>query len=95
MAVQAYIEPERGLTLRWSLQRNDDTTLPPSHTVEIVFILPPDFSHRGIANVPGVLMELGESTRGTPLAKITDNSFAFQRSITATLPGTARVSSSL
>jgi hypothetical protein len=80
MAVRAYIEiPERGLALRWSLQRNDDPTLPVSHTIEIVFTLPPDFPRGGIANVPGVLMKLGESTRGTPLAglgaKITDNSF--------------------
>jgi hypothetical protein len=80
LAVRAYVEiPGRGLALRWSLQRNDDTTLPASHTIEIVFTLPPDFRHGSIVNVPGVLMKVGKSTRGVPLAglstKITNNAF--------------------
>jgi hypothetical protein len=79
-AVRAHVEiPERGLALRWLMQRNDDTTLSASHTIEIMFTLSPDFPHGGIASVPGVLMKLGEATRGTPLVGIsaaaTNNSF--------------------
>jgi hypothetical protein len=41
--------------------------------------LPADFPHGGIANIPGVLMKQGESTRGIPLAglavKVTTNFF--------------------
>ena len=39
-----------------------------SHTVEIMFNLPPDFAGGGIANVPGILMKQSEQTRGVPLA---------------------------
>jgi hypothetical protein len=61
------------------LRRNDDKTLPASHTVEVMFTLPPDFAHKGITNIPGVLMKQSESTRGVPLAglavKVTSNFF--------------------
>jgi hypothetical protein len=54
-------------------------TLPASHKIEIVFTLPPDFPHGGIANVPGILMKPGETTRGVPLGgiavKVMANSF--------------------
>ena len=52
---------------RWSLRRNDDKQLPASHLVEIAFTLPPDFPHRGISNIPGMLMKQGETVRGIPL----------------------------
>jgi len=79
-AVRADIEiPEQHMSLRWSLRRNDDKALPASHTVEIMFALPPDFAHGGIANIPGVLMKQDESTRGVPLVgrtvKVTNNFF--------------------
>jgi hypothetical protein len=41
--------------------------LPASHTIEIVFMLPPDFPHGGISSVPGLLMKQSETTRGVPL----------------------------
>jgi hypothetical protein len=67
------------MSIRWSLRRNDDSRLPASHTVEIVFTLPPNFPHGGIANVPGMLMKPGEPTRGVPLGgialKVATNSF--------------------
>jgi hypothetical protein len=80
VAVRADIEiPELKIGIRWSLRRNDDKQLPASHTVEIVFTLPPDFLHGGIANIPGVLMKQGETTRGVPLngvaVKVTTNFF--------------------
>jgi len=77
LAVRADVEvPERKLTMTWSFRRNTDKSLPASHTVEIMFKLPPDFPAGGISNVPGILMKQAESTRGTPLAglavKVTD-----------------------
>jgi hypothetical protein len=80
MAVRADIEiPDRKITMRWSLRRNTDASLPASHTIEIMFNLPPDFSHGGIQNIPGILMKQAEQTRGVPLAglavKVTTNFF--------------------
>ncbi len=80
IAAQADIEiPAQNMSISWSLRRNDDSRLAASHTVEIVFTLPPDFPHGGIANVPGMLMKPGETTRGVPLrgiaVKFATNSF--------------------
>jgi hypothetical protein len=80
VVVRAEIEiPEQKVSVRLSLRRNDDKQLPASHTVEIVFTLPPDFSHGGISNIPGMLMKQGETTRGVPLngvaVKVTTNFF--------------------
>jgi hypothetical protein len=69
LAVRADVEiPERRITMKFSIRRNTDQTLPASHTVEIMFNLPPDFAGGGIANVPGILMKQSEQTRGVPLA---------------------------
>jgi hypothetical protein len=80
LAIRADIEiPEQNISARWSLRRNDDKTLPASHTVEVMFTLPPNFPHKGITQIPGVLMKQSESTRGVPLAglavKVTSNFF--------------------
>jgi hypothetical protein len=80
IAVRADIEiPEQKISARWSLRRNDDKSLPASHTIEINFNLPGEFAHGGITNIPGVLMKQSESTRGVPLAglavKVTTNFF--------------------
>jgi hypothetical protein len=70
---------ERNMTVTWSLRRNTDQALPASHTIEIMFNLPPDFPGGGIANVPGVLMKESEQARGVPLAglavKVTNGFF--------------------
>jgi hypothetical protein len=80
IGVRADIEiPERKIKMTFSLRRNNDPTLPASHTAELTFVLPPDFSNGGIANVPGVLVKASEQARGTPLAglavKVTDGFF--------------------
>ncbi|MGH6769411.1 MAG: hypothetical protein ACRECO_10385 [Xanthobacteraceae bacterium] len=80
IAVRADVEiPDRKLAMTWSLRRNTDKSLPATHTVEIVFKLPPDFPSGGIANVPGILMKQAEQTRGVPLAglavKVTNEFF--------------------
>jgi hypothetical protein len=80
IAVRADIDiPDRKFKMTMSFRRNTDTSLPASHTAELTFILPPDFSGGGIANVPGILMKSNEQARGTPLAglavKVTDGFF--------------------
>jgi hypothetical protein len=80
IAVRADIEiPERKFKMTMSFRRNTDSSLPASHTAELTFILPPDFSGGGVANVPGILMKSNEQARGTPLAglavKVTDGFF--------------------
>jgi hypothetical protein len=71
--------PERHMTMTWSLRRNTDKALPASHTIEVMFNLPPDFAGGGIANVPGILMKDSEEVRGMPLAglavKVTNGFF--------------------
>jgi hypothetical protein len=79
-ALRADIEiPNLGMTVRTELRRNDDDAMPASHTVELVFTLPPDFVHGGIAAVPGLLMKAGETALGVPLngvsVKVAENFF--------------------
>jgi len=80
LAVRADIEiPERKMSMTWSFRRNTDQNLPASHTVEIVFKLPADFSAGSISNVPGILVKQTEQARGVPLAgqvvKVTNGYF--------------------
>jgi hypothetical protein len=80
LAIRADVEiPERKMRMTWSMRRNTDKALPASHTIEIMFTLPADFSEGGIQNVPGVLMKQNEQTRGVPLAglavKVTNGFF--------------------
>jgi hypothetical protein len=65
------VVPERGLVLRSTLRHNDDKTLPATHTIDFMFTLPPDFVHRGIRNVPGMLVKPSDAARGMPLAGLT------------------------
>jgi hypothetical protein len=80
IAIRADIDiPDRKFKSALTIRRNNDTSLPASHTVEMTFQLPSDFAGGGVSNVPGVLMKSNEQTRGTPLAglavKVTDNFF--------------------
>ncbi len=80
IAIRADVEiPERHMRMTWSLRRNTDKALPASHTIEIMFTLPADFSEGGVSNVPGVLMKENEQARGVPLAglavKVTNGYF--------------------
>ena len=79
-AVRADIEiPDRKFKMTMSFRRNTDSSLPASHTAELTFILPQDFTGGGVGNVPGILMKSNEQARGTPLAglavKVTDGFF--------------------
>ena len=80
LVVRADIQiPERHMSVTWSLRRNTDKTLPASHTIEVMFNLPPDFPGGGVSNVPGILMKDSEEVRGMPLAglavKVTNGFF--------------------
>jgi hypothetical protein len=80
LAVRADIEiPERRMTMSWSIRRNTDKTLPASHTIEMTFNLPADFSGGSIANVAAVVMKQSEEARGnklvTRVAKVTNGIF--------------------
>jgi hypothetical protein len=80
VTLRADIEiPEQGIGVRWTLRSNDDGAMSASHTMEIVFSLPPDFSHGGISRIPAVLMKQAEAAPGVPLAglgvKVTPNMF--------------------
>ena len=80
LAVRADIDvPDRKFKMTMSFRRNTDTSLPASHTAELTFILPSDFTGGGVGNVPGILMKSNEQARGTPLAglavKVTDGFF--------------------
>ena len=59
---------DRRIKMTMFVRRNFDKALPASHTIEIMFNLPPDFAFGGISNVPGILMKEAEQTRGAPLA---------------------------
>ncbi len=87
IAIRADVEiPERHMHMTWSLRRNTDKALPASHTIEIMFTLPADFSEGGINNIPGVLMKSDEQARGVPLAglavKVTNGYFLIGLSAT-------------
>jgi hypothetical protein len=79
-AIRADIEiQEERIGLRWSLRSNNDKAVSASHTIEIMFTLPPNFSHGEISEIPGVLMKRSEFTPGVPLAglsvKVASNFF--------------------
>jgi len=73
--------PERHMAASFLLRRNTDQALPATHTIDIMFKLPPDFSGHGVASVAGVMLKPNDQVRGTALAglvaKVTDSYFLF------------------
>jgi hypothetical protein len=71
--------PERNMTATFTIRRNTDKDLPASHTVSIVFTLPPDFVHGAIQEIRALLMKQTEPARGVQLAglsvKVTNGFF--------------------
>lgn len=62
--------PERKIKVQITIRRNTDAALPATHTVEVQFVVPPDFPNGGIQNVPGILMKDGQAQRGLALSGI-------------------------
>jgi pimeloyl-ACP methyl ester carboxylesterase len=76
IAVRADIEiPDRKFKMTMSFRHNTGTSLPASHTAELTFILPQDFSGGGVSNVPGILMKSNEQAPGH-CPQIADTSIA-------------------
>ena len=68
-AIRADINiPDRNMQVSLVIRRNTDPGLTASHTVSIMFTLPPDFPNGGISEIRGMLMKQAEDTRGTSLA---------------------------
>ena len=69
--------PGRGMTALLTVKRNNDSSLPASHLIEIVFAVPPDFEGGAIDSVLRIAMKQTEQDRGNALvavpAKITDD----------------------
>ncbi len=59
--------PERRFGVTLLIRPNNDATLPASHTIEILFRLPRDFSFGGVSNVPSMLFKGNPQAFGQPL----------------------------
>ncbi|MBF9234844.1 histidine kinase [Microvirga alba] len=68
-AVRASVEiPDAGLTMKMTLRRNLDATLPASHTVELTFTTRNGDSGRVIRDIGLLQFKNEEAARGTPVA---------------------------
>ena len=59
--------PGRGMTVRLTIRKNNDSTLPASHLVEILIDTPGDFPGQGIDSVPRLVLKTSEQAQGQPL----------------------------
>jgi hypothetical protein len=78
--IEASLEvPERAMTVRFSLHKNSDDTLPASHLIEVTVDTPADFPGKGIDEIPRIVFKPTEEARGQPLvgaaAKVADGFF--------------------
>jgi len=71
--------PGRNMTIKFSLHKNADDTLPASHLVEVVVDTPADFPGKSIGSIPRIVLKPTEGARGQPLvgaaAKVADGFF--------------------
>ncbi|RCS23726.1 transcriptional regulator [Phyllobacterium salinisoli] len=71
--------PESNLRLRMTIRRNTDKSMPASHVIEMIFIVPDNFAGGAIDNVQRVTFKDTEQSAGSPLIavplKIADNFF--------------------
>ncbi len=71
--------PERNLSLRMTLRRNVDDTLPASHIIEVVTDAKSGFPGRSVRDIPRLVLKASEEARGQPLigasAKVADGFF--------------------
>ncbi|MDF2618112.1 MAG: hypothetical protein K0S00_771 [Xanthobacteraceae bacterium] len=59
--------PPRDISATLTLRRNQDTSIPASHIIEVQFKLPPNFDLGNVSNVPGMRAKASESAQGAPL----------------------------
>ncbi len=79
-AVRAEVSvPSRDLSIRMTIRRNADPSLPASHIVEMIFITSGTFEGGGVQNVLRIAFKNSEAAPGAPLigipAKIADGYF--------------------
>ncbi|MBN9021734.1 MAG: hypothetical protein J0H08_06525, partial [Rhizobiales bacterium] len=71
--------PDRNMTIKFSLHKNADESLPASHLVEVVVDTPSDFPGKAIGSIPRIVLKPTEGARGQPLvgaaAKVADGFF--------------------
>ena len=71
--------PGKNLTMTMTIKRNVDSTIPASHTLEMIFLTPDNFDGGGIETVLRVALKGTEEAAGNPLlgipVKITDGYF--------------------
>jgi len=71
--------PDRNMTIKFSLHKNADDSLPASHLVEVVVDTPADFPGKAIGAIPRIVLKPTEGARGQPLvgaaAKVADGFF--------------------
>lgn len=71
--------PESQLTMQMTIRRNADKSLPASHLIEMMFLVPDDFSGGVVDNVQRITFKDTEQAAGNPLiavsSKIADNFF--------------------
>lgn len=71
--------PDAKVSLRMTIRRNADKSIPASHLIEMIYTVPDDFSGGVVENVQRVTFKDSEQAAGNPLAaipmKIADNFF--------------------
>lgn len=71
--------PDKKISLRMTMRRNADQSIPASHLIEMIYTVPDDFDGGVIENVQRVTFKDSEQAAGNPLAaipmKIADNFF--------------------
>jgi hypothetical protein len=71
--------PGKDISMTMTIKRNVDSTIPASHTIEMIFITPDNFDGGGIETVLRVALKGTEEAAGNPLlgipVKITDGYF--------------------
>jgi len=60
--------PDRKIGVTLKMRRNTDPSFPASHTIEVIFKLPPGDAFGGVADMRGIRAKGGETAQGTPIA---------------------------
>jgi hypothetical protein len=80
IVVHADINIPKKLTLKWSIERNNDKEMPASHIIKVEFSIPPGAGHGDVIQVPAMMVKATETTAGGArlqglAAKVKDNYF--------------------
>jgi hypothetical protein len=59
--------PDRKISAVVKMRRNTDPSFPASHTIEVIFEIPPGDAFGGVADMRGIRAKGGETAQGTPI----------------------------